>query len=102
MEVEKRILKEDSPDKKHDIRLGKVCLSLNKPCQERVIFLVPCELLAGCSSFAFQINCACFSLDNAAGKKVVSLSVMVNKDLLWCVLSQKENVHIVLMLHIQI
>lgn len=48
-------------------RLGKVGLSLNKPCQERVIFLVLCELLAGCSSFAFQINCACFSPDNAVG-----------------------------------
>ncbi len=77
---EKDITKDSQ--QKDENRLGKVCLLLNKGCQERVIFLVPLELLAGCSSFAFQINCACFSPDNAVGEKVVSASVMVNKNVL--------------------
>lgn len=55
---------------KDENRLGKVCLSLNKPWKERVIFFLLCKLLAGCSSFAFQINCASFRLDNATGAKV--------------------------------
>lgn len=80
-------------------RLGKVCLSLNKSCQERVTFRALCKLLTGCSSFAFQINSACFSPDNALGEKVVSASVMVNKDVLWCVFWPTHIFQVVLMYH---
>lgn len=58
-----------------------------------------CELLAGCSSFAFQINCACFSLDNVVGEKVVSVSQIVNKGVLKCVFLQIHILQIVVMLH---
>lgn len=67
--VEVEDITKDSTQKDEN-RLGKVCLSMNKPWKERVIFLLLCKLLAGCSSFAFQINCASFSPDNAFGAKV--------------------------------
>lgn len=88
-------IKKDSPQSDEN-RLGKVCFSLNTPCQERVIFLVLCKLLAGCSSFAFQINCACFSPDSAVGKKVVSVSLMVNKYVLWCVFWPKHSIWLII------
>lgn len=50
--------KDITKDSQHrdENRLGKVCFSLKKRCQERVTFPALCKLSAECSSFAFQIN----------------------------------------------
>lgn len=66
--TEKDITKDSQ--QRDENRLGQVCLRLNKPWQERVIFRVLCKLQAGCPSFALQINCACFSPDNTVCAKV--------------------------------
>lgn len=64
---EKDITKDSQ--QKDENRLGKVCFRHIR--QERVKLPLLCKLFAGCPSFAFQINCACFCRYNA----VASLSV---------------------------